>query len=664
LTSYWNPKDTFLNAIIRKANKNKMNSYIRIAAIVPELKVGDVEFNTKEIISSLEKAKKEGVEIVIFPELCITGYTCADLFYQSKLRREAINALIEIAKVTGLHGITAIVGLPVEVNSKLYNCAALLANGEIIGIVTKAYLPTTGEFYEERWFSSELDRVGEFVKMEGKEIPFGADLLFAAENLSELKIGIEICEDLWAVIPPSSELAISGATLLLNPSASNEILGKFEYRKELVRQQSARCIAAYVYSSAGANESSTDVVYSGHALVAENGSIIAESSRYSFATEMTLMDIDLERLVNDRIRNSSFSKSAAETKFTEINFTLSRTPKEKLMRVIPRMPFVPSDPAKRNANCEEIFLIQSTGLAKRLKHTNSKKVVLGLSGGLDSTLALLVCIKAFEILGLDKKGILCITMPGFGTTDRTRTNAETLAVELGTSLQIISIADAVLQHFKDIGQDLNLHDITYENSQARERTQILMDLANKENALVIGTGDMSELALGWCTYNGDQMSMYGVNAGIPKTLVRYLIEWRADAEYKNNIGKILHDICNTPVSPELLPAKDGEIVQKTEEVVGPYLLHDFFLYYMLRLNYSPAKIFFLAKQAFANEFESSEIKKWMLVFYKRFFSQQFKRSAMPDGPKVGSVALSPRGDLRMPSDASANLWLAEIEGLE
>ncbi|HRG47142.1 MAG TPA: NAD(+) synthase [Leptospiraceae bacterium] len=640
-----------------------MNSYIRIATVVPQIKVGDIAFNTREIISSLENAKKEGAEIVIFPELCITGYTCADLFYQSKLRREAVNALIEIAKVTGLHGITAVVGLPVEVNSKLYNCAALLSNGEIIGIVTKTYLPTTGEFYEERWFSSELDRVGEFVKIEGKEIPFGADLLFAAENLPELKIGIEICEDLWAVIPPSSELAISGATLLLNPSASNEILGKFEYRKELVRQQSARCIAAYVYSSAGANESSTDVVYSGHALVAENGSVIAESSRYSFATEMTLVDIDLERLVNDRIRNSSFSKSTIETKFTEINFTLSRTPKEKLIRVIPRMPFVPSDPAKRNANCEEIFLIQSTGLAKRLKHTNSKKVILGLSGGLDSTLALLVCIKAFEILGLDKKGILCITMPGFGTTDRTRTNAETLAVELGTSLQIISIADAVLQHFKDIGQDVNVHDITYENSQARERTQILMDLANKENALVIGTGDMSELALGWCTYNGDQMSMYGVNAGIPKTLVRYLIEWRADAEYKNNVGKILHDICNTPVSPELLPAKDGEIVQKTEEVVGPYLLHDFFLYYMLRLNYSPSKIFFLAKLAFAGEIESSEIKKWMLVFYKRFFSQQFKRSAMPDGPKVGSVALSPRGDLRMPSDASANLWLAEIEGL-
>jgi NAD+ synthase (glutamine-hydrolysing) len=641
-----------------------MNSYIRIAAVVPELKVGDITFNTKEIISSLEKAKKEGAEIVLFPELCITGYTCADLFYQSKLRREAMSALIEIAKVTGLHTLTVVVGLPLEVNSKLYNCAALLSNGEIIGIVTKTYLPTTGEFYEERWFSSEFDRVGEFVKIDGKEIPFGADLLFVEENFPELKIGIEICEDLWAVIPPSSALAISGATLLLNPSASNEILGKFEYRKELVRQQSARCIAAYVYSSAGANESSTDVVYSGHALIAENGSTLAESSRYSFATEMTLVDIDLERLVNDRIRNSSFSKSKVETKFTEINFTLSRTSKEKLMRVIPRMPFVPSDPAKRNANCEEIFLIQSTGLAKRLKHTNSKKVVLGLSGGLDSTLALLVCIKAFEILGLDKKGILCITMPGFGTTDRTRTNAETLALELGTSLQIISIADAVLQHFKDIGQDVNVHDITYENSQARERTQILMDLANKENALVIGTGDMSELALGWCTYNGDQMSMYGVNAGIPKTLVRYLIEWRADAEYKNNIGKILHDICNTPVSPELLPAKDGEIVQKTEEVVGPYLLHDFFLYYMLRLNYSPSKNFFLAKQAFAGEIESSEIKKWMLVFYKRFFSQQFKRSAMPDGPKVGSVALSPRGDLRMPSDASANLWLVEIEGLE
>ncbi len=640
-----------------------MNSYTRIAAVVPELKVADVEFNTKEIINALQKAKNEGAEIVLFPELAITGYTCADLFYQSKLRKEAANALVEIAKVSGLLEITAVVGLPVEANGKLYNCAAFLSNGNILGIVTKTYLPTTGEFYEERWFSSEKDRTTEFVNIGGNEISFGADMFFFTENFPELKIGIEICEDLWAVIPPSSELALAGATLLLNPSASNEILGKFEYRKELVRQQSARCIAAYVYSSAGANESSTDVVYSGHALVAENGSILAESSRYSFETQMTLVDIDLERLVNDRIRNSSFSKAKPKQEFREIPFTLARSSKEKLIRIIPRMPFVPSDISKRNANCEEIFLIQSTGLAKRLKHTTSKKVVLGLSGGLDSTLALLVCIKAFEILNLDTKGILCITMPGFGTTDRTRSNAETLAVELGTSLQIISIADAVLQHFKDIGQDVNTHDITFENSQARERTQILMDMANKENALVIGTGDMSELALGWCTYNGDQMSMYGVNAGIPKTLVRYLIEWRADAEYKNNIGKILHDICNTPVSPELLPAKDGEIVQKTEEVVGPYLLHDFFLYYMLRMNYSPSKIFVFAKQAFASEFDDNTILQWMKVFYKRFFSQQFKRSAMPDGPKVGSVALSPRGDLRMPSDASANLWLAEIDGL-
>lgn len=640
-----------------------MNSLLRIAAIVPELKVGDIEFNTKEIISSLENAKKEGAEVVLFPELCITGYTCADLFYQSKLRRESVNALIEIAKATGLHKITAVVGLPVEVNSKLYNCAALLSNGEILGIVTKTYLPATGEFYEERWFSSDLDRVGEVVKIDGKEIPFGADLLFTAENFPELKIGIEICEDLWAVIPPSCNLAIAGATLLLNPSASNEILGKYEYRKELVRQQSARSIAAYVYSSAGANESSTDVVYSGHALVAENGAIIAESSRYSFETQMTLVDVDLERLVNDRIRNSSFSKSTTLPNFREISFALRKISKEKLIRVIPRMPFVPSNPEKRNTNCEEIFLIQSTGLTKRLKHTNSKKVVLGLSGGLDSTLALLVCVKAFEILGLEKEGIICITMPGLGTTNRTRSNAENLAFEFGTSLFVIPITPAVLQHFKDIAHDVNVHDITFENSQARERTQILMDVANKENALVIGTGDMSELALGWCTYNGDQMSMYGVNAGIPKTLVRYLIEWRADSEYKNEIGKILHDICDTPVSPELLPAKDGEIVQKTEEVVGPYLLHDFFLYYMLRMNFSPSKIFFLAKQAFAGEIEHSEILKWMKVFYKRFFSQQFKRSAMPDGPKVGSVALSPRGDLRMPSDASVNLWLSEIESL-
>lgn len=452
--------------------------------------------------------------------------------------------------------------------------------------------------------------------------------------------------------------------LILNPSASNEILGKFEYRKELIKQQSARCLAIYAYASAGPNESSTDVVYSGHALICENGSILSESNRYSFQTTYLYADVDLERTENDRIRNSSFSKSKIKSTYREVLFPLNRSKKEKLLRFISSTPFVPSDLQKRNQNCEEIFQIQSTGLAKRLKHTNVQKVVLGLSGGLDSTLAVLVCVKAFEILGLEKRGILCITMPGFGTTDRTRSNAEMLAIELGASLKIISIADSVLQHFKDIEQDPNLQDITYENSQARERTQILMDVANKENALVIGTGDMSELAIGWCTYNGDQMSMYGVNAGIPKTLVRYLIEWRADAEYQNKIGQILHDICDTPVSPELLPAQNGEIVQKTEEVVGPYLLHDFFLYYMLRMNFSPTKIYLLAEIAFNGKFSKEEILKWMKVFYSRFFSQQFKRSAMPDGPKVGTVALSPRGDLRMPSDASGKLWLEEINKLK
>lgn len=641
-----------------------MNSYIRLATIVPELKVGDVDFNTKEIIQSLEKVKREGGELVLYPELAITGYTCADLFYQSKLREKAIESLVEIAKVSGLLKISLVVGLPLEVNSKLYNCAAFISNGEILGIVTKSYLPTSGEFYEERWFSSEVDRTVDKIKLNGKEIPFSAKLLFAAENISNLKIGIEICEDLWAVIPPSSEQSIAGATVLLNPSASNEILGKFEYRKDLIKQQSARCLAIYAYASAGPNESSTDLVYSGHSLICENGNLLSESKRYSFATTYSLIDVDLERVTNDRIRNTSYSKSNSISNYIEINFTLTRTEKEKLLRFVSSTPFVPGDLNKRNQNCEEIFQIQSTGLAKRLKHTNSKNVVLGLSGGLDSTLAVLVCVKAFEILSLDKKGIICITMPGFGTTTRTRSNAEMLALELGTSLRTVSIVDSVIQHFKDIGQDSNLHDITYENAQARERTQILMDVANKENALVIGTGDMSELALGWCTYNGDQMSMYGVNAGIPKTLVRYLIEWRADAEYKNKIGEILHDICNTPVSPELLPAKGEEIQQKTEEVVGPYLLHDFFLYYMLRMNFSPTKIFHLAEIAFQGSFTKEEILKWMKVFYSRFFSQQFKRSAIPDGPKVGTVALSPRGDLRMPSDASGKLWLAEIEEIK
>ncbi len=640
--------------------------FLRVAVVVPVLHVADVEYNTGAIIEAIKHAASRGCQIVVFPELCITGYSCADLFYQALLLNRARSALHLIAEAAEQNKVATVVGLPLEVSGKLYNCAAFIGDNAILGIVPKTYLPTTNEYYEERWFTSSKECSVEKIDLGGMSIPFGTDLLFSANNASNCLMGIEICEDLWAVNPPSGDMALSGATVFLNPSAGDELLGKAHYRRELVKQQSARCLAAYLYAGAGPGESTTDVVYSGHALIAENGIILAETERFHFAFQIAVADIDVQHLVHERLKNSSFSAARPSQLYRKIAFNL---PESSLLsqgyllhRDLSKTPFIPSNPAQRAEHCQEIFNIQATGLAKRLKHTGATRVSLGISGGLDSTQALLVTVRAFDILALERKGIVGVTMPGFGTTSRTRNNAERLADLLGITLRQISIQDAVRQHFRDIGHDENLHDITYENAQARERTQILMDVANQIGGLTVGTGDLSELALGWCTYNGDQMSMYHVNTGVPKTLVRYLIEWCADSLFTGETADVLRDICGMPITPELLPLGEGEVLlQETEVTIGPYILHDFFLFYTVRHAFSPRKVFFLAAQAFDTMYSYEEILRWLREFYHRFFSQQFKRSAMPDGPKVGSVALSPRGDWRMPSDASDALWQQELE---
>jgi NAD+ synthase (glutamine-hydrolysing) len=643
--------------------------FVRVAVASPELRIADVAFNVAEIVATIGAAKAAGCRLVLFPELSLTGYSCGDLFYQDALLDGARRALAAVAAATAGAGMAAVVGLPLEVRGRLYNCAAFFSEGRLYGIVPKSFLPSTNEFYEARWFTPATLGTPETVHIEGEEIPFGPDLLFDVEDLPGCMIGVEICEDLWAVEPPSSGKALAGATMLLNLSASNELLGKVEYRRDLVRQQSARCLAAYLYAGTGSGESTTDTVYAGHSMIAENGSLLAETERFQFATQMAVVDVDIQRLIHERTRNSSYAQAASapsgfriiRTRFAD----LSGWPEPPLLRPnLVRMPFVPADPAQRAHNCREIFAIQSTGLARRLRHTASRKVAIGVSGGLDSTLALLVIVNAFDRLGLERSGIVAVTMPGFGTTARTRGNAERLAEMLGTELRVIPITDAVRQHFKDIGHDETIHDVTYENAQARERTQILMDIANKIGGLVVGTGDLSEAALGWMTFNGDHMSMYHVNAGVPKTLVRYLVEWCADEVFAGKTAEILRDIVATPITPELLPLGDGDkLEQKTEETIGPYLLHDFFLYQTVRHQFRPAKVYFLARQAFGDEYTPETILRWLGTFYRRFFSQQFKRSSMPDGPKVGSVALSPRGDWRMPSDASSALWLAEVEAL-
>ena len=636
----------------------------RVGVATPELKIADIDFNLAEILRLAARAAEAGCQLLLFPELCLTGYTCADLFFQNHLQQGALRALETVAEFTAGTDLALVVGVPVSSAGRLFNCAAFLAGGDIKGLVPKTYLPNSGEFYEQRWFCSEWSRTCAELTIGSRQVPFGSDLLFQAENIPELRIGIEVCEDGWSVAPPSGPQALAGATLLLNPSASPETLGKEAYRRALVAAQSARCLAAYAYASAGPNESSTDLVFSGHSLIAENGRILTETERYQFTSQLAVADIDYAMLCGERQRNTTFGNAQPERDFRLQTFRAAALSAGQLCRSVARTPFVPPDDDERAERCREIFQLQTSGLIKRLKHTGARQVVIGLSGGLDSTLALLVTVKAFDRLGLDRQGIVAITMPGFGTTARTRGNAEDLARHLGTELRIISIDAAVRGHFSDIGHDPAKHDVTFENSQARERTQVLMDVANQVGGLVIGTGDLSELALGWCTYNGDHMSMYAVNSGVPKTLVRYLVEWCAREEFSGRTSAVLADVCATPVSPELLPPDaDGRINQLTEEVVGPYELHDFFLYQVVRLHFPPLKVLALAELAFGEDYSREIILGWLRKFYQRFFSQQFKRSCLPDGPKVGSVALSPRGDWRMPSDATVTWWLTQLEDL-
>jgi len=634
--------------------------FVRVAAAIPHVKVGDCFFNITQIANQIKQADKQKAQIVCFPELCITAYTCGDLFHQRTLIDEAENALAALLSETQNTQIIGIVGLPLLQNNKLFNSAVVIQSGKIIAAVPKTYLPNYGEFYEKRWFTSGVN-AEQHVTICGENVYFGAQTLF---RCGELTFGIEICEDLWVAVPPSCMMALSGANVIFNLSASNELIGKNLYLKNLIKQQSARCMAAYVYSSAGAGESTQDIVFAGNALIAENGEIIAESERFSFDEQLVITDIDMQKLNAERLKHGNFADNAENLIFNDIPQTIdvdiAKYQHKTLLRKIHRLPFVPAGVEDKNERCKEIFDIQIGGLAKRIVHTNCKRAILGISGGLDSTLALLVCVKTFDKLGISRKQITGVTMPGFGTTNRTYTNAVSLMQSLEINMREISIVKACEQHFKDISHNPENHDTTYENAQARERTQILMDIANQENGLVIGTGDLSELALGWATYNGDHISMYGVNSGIPKTLVRHLVAWAAE-QFDTKTKSILLDIVQTPISPELLPTDEkGNILQKTEELIGSYELHDFFLYYTLRYGFKPSKILFLAQQAFEDT-PIDEIKKWMKVFYSRFFSQQFKRSCLPDGPKVGSVNLSPRGDWRMPSDASAALWLKEIE---
>lgn len=636
---------------------------IRVGSAVPKVIIGDPYENCKSIYNMIIDAKIKNIKVLTFPELSVTGYTCADLFNQRLLLDSAEKELEILVNKTQFIDMLITVGMPIMQDNQLFNCAVVIYKGEILGVIPKTYIPNYNEFYEKRWFASSNTRIGDRVYLLGKEIPFTTNIIFKDDN-SKLNIAIEICEDLWVPNPPSINHCLVGANLILNLSASNEVVGKYEYRKNLIKQHSASCVSAYVYCSAGQTESTTDVVFSGHSLIAENGSILKED-RFNPNESLIYADIDIERLENDRRKFNSYMNNIDGLNYEIRHFKFLDYKVEEVRRNIDALPFVPSNDAKRSERCEEIFTIQSIGLAQRLSKTGIKKAVIGISGGLDSTLALLVMIKSFERLNLPMENIIGITMPGFGTTHRTLSNSSELMKEFGITTKEISIKDACIQHFKDIEQDPNTFDITYENSQARERTQILMDVANKENALVVGTGDLSELALGWCTYNGDHMSMYAVNVGVPKTLVKYLVSWYAEHSTTRGIEKkILDDIVNTPISPELLPPdKDGNIAQKTEDKIGPYELHDFFLYNMIRFGYSPKKIFEYTKIAFAN-YEKEEILKWMEMFYRRFFISQFKRSALPSGPKVGSISLSPRSDWRMPDDASYNLWIRDIENIK
>ncbi|CCX70470.1 putative NH(3)-dependent NAD(+) synthetase [Prevotella sp. CAG:255] len=642
------------------------NGFIKVAAAIPSVKVADCSYNVQQIESLIAMAEGKGVEVIVFPELCITGYTCQDLFKQTLLLEQAETSVLMLLDFTRKLDIISIVGVPVVVGDLLLNCAAVIQKGDLLGLVPKTYLPNYSEFYEKRWFASSQDLQPSEIRFAGNKIVVTPQpTLF--RTCDGAMFGVEICEDVWAPVPPSCNLALSGADIIFNLSASDELIGKHDYLKGLLAQQSARMISGYVYSGCGFGESTQDVVYGGNAIAYENGLLLAESERFALDPQLIITQIDVEKIRNERRTNSTYinAQRGHDSRIVNAHTVMPRD--FELIRDVDPHPFIPKTDDMEKS-CDEIFSIQVAGLAKRLVHTGCKTVVVGISGGLDSTLALLVCVRTFDKLQLSRKGIVGVTMPGFGTTDRTYNNAVNLMKSLGITLREISIADAVKQHFNDIGHDINVHDVTYENSQARERTQILMDLSNQLGALVIGTGDLSELALGWATYNGDHMSMYGVNAGVPKTLIKYLVKFVAMSEDSDETRSILLDIIDTPISPELIPADEaGNITQKTEDLVGPYELHDFFLYHIIRFGYRPSKIFMLARKAFdgsnpeAPFYDDETIKKWLTIFLRRFFNQQFKRSCLPDGPKVGSVSLSPRGDWRMPSDASSALWLKECE---
>jgi NAD+ synthase (glutamine-hydrolysing) len=634
--------------------------FVKAAALAPKIKVADTKYNAEEIIRLMKEAHANGARIIVFPELCITGYTCSDLFLQELMLKEAKNALKEIVDASaGMDGLF-FVGLPMEINGKLYNVAAAFSDGELLGLVPKTHIPNYSEFYEARHFTKAPQEYTFIDWQQEEEVPFGTNLLFSCADMPHLVVAAEICEDVWAPDPPSVRHAMQGATVIVNLSASDEITGKDTYRRDLVRIQSGRLACGYIYASAGEGESSTDLVFGGHHLICENGSLLAEARR--FCNETIYADLDVDRLIGERRRISTYNVQEDSLAWLKIEYSMKPV-ETKLSRFVDKAPFVPGRKEEREKRCEEILAIQSMGLKKRMEHTNCKSVVVGISGGLDSTLALLVMSRAVDALGLDRSCITAVTMPCFGTTDRTYNNACELTRRLGATLREVDIKEAVTIHFRDIGHDSSVHDVTYENSQARERTQVLMNIANQTGGMVVGTGDMSELALGWATYNGDHMSMYGVNASVPKTLVRHLVRYYADTCGDEKLSAILLDILDTPVSPELLPPKDGVIAQKTEDLVGPYELHDFYLYNMLRFGFAPDKIYYLAKYAFAGEYDDATILKWLKTFYRRFFAQQFKRSCLPDGPKVGTVAVSPRGDLRMPSDACARIWLDALENL-
>ena len=634
------------------------HGFIKVAAITPRIKVADPVYNGRQICERMEEAVEKGAKIIVFPELCLTGYTCGDLFLQELLLKTAKEQLRVIADASEGNDALVFVGLPVEKDYKLYNVAAAIHDGKVLGMIPKRFIPAYAEFFETRHFTP-VNQTPEPFLWEDEEIPFGSSLLFQADSMRELIVGCEICEDIWVPDSPGLSHAMAGAGVIVNLSASNETVGKDSYREMLVKSASARFIAGYVYASAGEGESTQDLVFGGHNLIAENGTVLAQSKR--FCAQTVYADLDIHRLNHERRRMTSFHTGNKE-KYQTLSFRLEEEDTE-LERIYDAMPFVPSGQKEREARCEEILSIQSHGLKKRYEHTNAKTAVIGVSGGLDSALALLVTVRAFDLLKRSREQIFAVTMPCFGTTDRTYRNSCKLAEALGVTLEEVNIKEAVTVHFRDIGQESDRHDITYENGQARERTQVLMDIANKTDGMVIGTGDMSELALGWATYNGDHMSMYGVNSGVPKTLVRHLVKYYADTCQQEELTGILLDILDTPVSPELLPPSGDSISQKTEDLVGPYELHDFFLYYMLRCGFEPAKIYRIAKTSFAGRYSEEIILKWLKTFYRRFFAQQFKRSCLPDGPKVGSVALSPRGDLRMPSDAAAAIWLKQLEEL-